>query len=74
MIIFTGHSNSQYAYVLASVFGIYVGITETLQRAVIPRYVSSELRGIAYGIYNLVLAHLSLLVILYLDIYEIISI
>ena len=32
-----------------------MGISETLQRAVIPRYVSSELRGTAYGIYNVVI-------------------
>jgi MFS family permease len=53
MAILTG--NSLYAYVLAAVFGIYMGISETLQRAVIPRYISSQLRGTAYGIYNLVI-------------------
>lgn len=42
------------AYTLAAVFGLYIGISETLQRAIIPRYVSSELRGTAYGLYNLV--------------------
>jgi MFS family permease len=46
--------NPLYAYILASVFGIYFGITETVQRAIIPKYVSSELRGTAYGLYNLV--------------------
>jgi MFS family permease len=61
MILFTGRgvdsavSNFLYASILAAVFGIYVGISETLQRAVIPRYVSSELRGTAYGIYNVVI-------------------
>jgi MFS family permease len=35
--------------------GVYVGISETVQRAVIPRYISSELRGTAFGVYNLVL-------------------
>jgi MFS family permease len=58
MIIFTGKgvttSNFLYAYILAAIFGIYIGISETLQRAVIPRYVSSELRGTAYGIYYVV--------------------
>ena len=58
MIIFTGRgggpNNFLYASILAAVFGIYVGISETLQRAVIPKYVSSELRGTAYGIYNVV--------------------
>jgi MFS family permease len=46
--------NSLYAYVIAAVFGIYAGISETTQRAVIPRYVSSELRGTAFGLYNIV--------------------
>jgi MFS family permease len=53
MVILTG--NSLFAYVLAAVFGLYMGISETLQRAIIPRYISSELRGTAYGIYNLVI-------------------
>jgi MFS family permease len=47
-------SNFLYAYILAAVFGVYVGISETLQRAIIPRYIASELRGTAYGIYNVV--------------------
>jgi MFS family permease len=42
------------AYILAIVFGLYVGISETVQRAVIPKYVSSEKRGTAYGFYSLV--------------------
>ncbi len=46
--------NSLYAYVIAAVFGAYVGISETIQRAVIPRYVSSELRGTAFGLYYVV--------------------
>lgn len=47
--------NMLYAYVLAAVFGLYAGISETVQRAVIPRYVASELRGTAFGLYNLVI-------------------
>ncbi len=47
-------NNSLYAFVLAAVFGLYLGISETVQRAVIPKYVSPELRGTAYGLYNLV--------------------
>ena len=63
MIIFTGRAGGGdgaatnsflYASTLAAVFGIYVGISETLQRAVIPKYVSSELRGTAYGMHNVV--------------------
>ncbi len=47
-------NNMIYAYVLAAIFGLYVGISETVQRAIIPRYVSTELRGTAYGLYSLV--------------------
>ena len=43
------------AYILATIFGLYMGISETVQRAVIPRYVSSQLRGTAFGLYNLVI-------------------
>ena len=46
--------NALYAFVLAAVFGLYLGISETVQRAVIPKYVSPELRGTAYGLYSLV--------------------
>jgi MFS family permease len=42
------------AYLIAAVFGVYMGIVETVQRALIPGYVESRLRGTAYGIYYLV--------------------
>lgn len=47
--------NTLYAYAVAIVFGLYAGISETVQRAVIPRYVRSELRGTAFGLYNLII-------------------
>jgi MFS-type transporter involved in bile tolerance (Atg22 family) len=46
--------NALYAYILAAIFGLYIGISETVQRAVIPRYIASELRGTAYGLYNVI--------------------
>jgi MFS-type transporter involved in bile tolerance (Atg22 family) len=46
---------SLYAFVLAVIFGLYIGISETVQRAVVPKYVSSELRGTAFGLYNVVI-------------------
>jgi MFS family permease len=52
MLLLSG--NMLYAYILAAIFGLYMGISETVQRAVIPRYVASELRGTAYGLYNVV--------------------
>lgn len=53
MVMLAG--NTLYAFVLAAVFGLYAGISETVQRAVIPRYVPSELRGTAFGLYNLMI-------------------
>jgi MFS family permease len=53
MVLFS--SNFVFAFVLALVYGIYVGITETVQRAIIPKYVASNLRGTAYGLYNLII-------------------
>jgi len=47
-------NNLSYAYIIAIVFGLYVGIAETVQRAIIPKYVPTELRGTAYGVYSLV--------------------
>ena len=44
-----------YAFIVAIFFGFYAGITETVQRALIPRYAErSDLRGTAYGLYYLV--------------------
>jgi len=53
MVILSG--NALYAYLLAGVFGVYMGISETVQRAVIPRYVSLELRGTAFGLFSIVI-------------------
>ena len=53
MLMLSG--STLYAYILAAVFGLYLGISETVQRAVIPRYVASELRGTAYGLYSVVI-------------------
>jgi MFS family permease len=53
MVLISG--NALYTYLLAAIFGLYMGISETVQRAVVPRYVISELRGTAYGLYYVVL-------------------
>lgn len=52
MIMLSG--NSLYAYIIAAVYGVYMGISETVQRAVVPRYIPDNLRGTAFGVYNLV--------------------
>jgi MFS family permease len=53
MLLLSG--NFLYAFVIALIYGMYVGITETVQRAILPKYVDSNLRGTAYGLYGLVL-------------------
>jgi MFS family permease len=53
MILLIG--NLYYAFLLAAVFGLYIGISETVQRAVVPKYIQSKFRGTAFGLYNLVL-------------------
>lgn len=46
--------NDSVAILVAVVFGAYVGIVETVQRALIPDYVEESLRGTAYGVYYLI--------------------
>ncbi|HEX2014760.1 MAG TPA: MFS transporter [Nitrososphaera sp.] len=55
LLMVTLAGNTLYSYAIAAVFGLYAGISETVQRAVIPRYVSSELRGTAFGLYYLII-------------------
>jgi MFS family permease len=42
------------AFLVAVVYGVYAGVVETVQRALIPEYVGEKLRGTAYGLYYLV--------------------
>ena len=42
------------AYIIAAVFGLYMGVVETVQRALVPGYAGPGLRGTAYGVYYLV--------------------
>jgi MFS family permease len=42
------------ALLVAVFYGAYLGVVETVQRALIPDYVGEKLRGTAYGIYYLV--------------------
>lgn len=54
MLMVVSINNLSYAYILAVIFGLYVGISETVQKAIIPKYVTSELRGTSYGLYSVV--------------------
>jgi MFS family permease len=42
------------ALLVAVMYGAYLGVVETVQRALIPDYVGEKLRGTAYGLYYLV--------------------
>lgn len=42
-----------YIFPIALIFGIYLGIVDPIQRAIIPRYAPAELKGTAYGLYYL---------------------
>jgi MFS family permease len=48
------------AFVIAFVYGGYIGITETMQRALVPSFVPPELKGTGYSVYYLVIGTCSL--------------
>ena len=43
-----------YAFLVAIIYGTYMGVVETVQRALVPGYAPSDLIGTAYGLYYLV--------------------
>ena len=45
--------NWSYGFVIAAVFGIYLGISDPVQRAIIPDFTKNELKGTAYALYYL---------------------
>ncbi len=53
-LIFLGSRSLFLAYVIAAVYGLYQGVVETVQRAMVPHYAKTGLRGTAYGVYYLV--------------------
>ena len=48
------YGNPLYAFIIAFIYGVYTGVIETVQRAIIPSYVPTDLRGTGYGLYYLV--------------------
>jgi len=48
------------AFPIAFIYGSYLGISETLQRALVPSFVSNELKGTGYAVYYLVIGACSL--------------
>lgn len=53
-------ANMAFAVIVALIYGVYVGIIETSQRAVIPEYVPEDLRASGYGVYYLLIGISSL--------------
>ena len=53
LLLSAPYANPLYIFLIALVYGVYVGIVETIQRAIVPRYASTELKGTAYGLYYL---------------------
>ena len=51
----------QLAFVIAFIYGAYIGISEALQRALVPSLVSAELKGTGYSVYYLVIGTCSLI-------------
>ena len=51
---------ASFAFLIAFIYGVYLGISDTLQRALVPSFVSNELKGTAYGVYYLVIGICSL--------------
>jgi len=47
-------SSSSYIFLVALIYGLYMGIGETIQRAMVPKYAPAELKGTAYGLYYLI--------------------
>lgn len=54
LLLFMPLGGFLYAVLIAVVYGAYVGIVETVQRALVPGYAPGDLRGTAYGLYYLV--------------------
>jgi len=54
MLILSYPATGFNALLVAILFGAYIGIIETIQRALIPKYAKNDLRGTAYGLYYLV--------------------
>ena len=52
---FSEQNNIIYIISIPLIYGLYVGISETVQRALISKYVSENNRGTAFGFYGLII-------------------
>jgi len=55
LMYFSEKNNITYIVSIPLIYGIYVGISETVQRALISKYVSEQKRGTAFGFYGLII-------------------
>ncbi len=54
VLLYLSPRSVPYAYLIAAIYGVYMGVVETVQRALIPGYVEETMLGTAYGVYYLV--------------------
>ena len=57
LLMYFSEQNNNIIYIISIplVYGLYVGISETVQRALISKYVSEHNRGTAFGFYGLII-------------------
>jgi MFS family permease len=55
LMFFSEKNNIIYIVSIPLIYGLYVGISETVQRALISKYVSEHNRGTAFGFYGLII-------------------
>ena len=55
LMYFSEKNNIIYIISIPLIYGLYVGISETVQRAVVSKYVSEHNRGTAFGFYGLII-------------------
>jgi len=53
LALLTLDANPFNAFLVAVAYGAYLGVVETVQRALVPRYAPEDLMGTAYGVYYL---------------------
>ncbi|HEX7256468.1 MAG TPA: MFS transporter [Nitrososphaeraceae archaeon] len=55
LMYFSEKNNIIYIISIPLIYGLYVGISETVQRALVSKYVSEHNRGTAFGFYGLII-------------------
>ena len=55
LMYFSEQNNIIYIISIPLIYGLYVGISETVQRALVSKYVSKNNRGTAFGFYGLII-------------------